>query len=783
MLNASDATSPTDFVPIDTSRELESTPADGRKVKSYVSTPGALNIQREYSTVGKTPHPRVLFAMHKYLWALGDRERAIEEVSGLIASFPKSFESDKTYCTLKVECLLRRAEWIRILHENGLTDSILSDIISTVKEARDLASDQYSVWHAWAVTNYDQLRLADNKDNTADVVPATPTACAKDDLDIPVSPSRSAVRLGSTRIKRPVSFTNLLSITEVDIVTCYVVEAIKGFIRSIVLGKDQPVANVLQDTLRLLTLWFSYGTKKGVYQILDSELETISAEVWLSVTPQLIARMQMRPSEISLLLRKILSKVASAHPQALVCPISVALNTGDGHQSKVAEHVINVIRQSNEKLVHEATVVSMELLKVAISPHELWQVGLERAAHVYITSKDVESTLNVFASLHGAMGDELSLRASSSSSKRDVEAASVIGRTTLRDISFRCDYGRDLHIAYEWLQRYLQTELLSDFHQAWELYYSVTKRISVQLKTLRSIELSHVSPKLTESKSLLLAVPGTYRPGRDVVRIASFSSSVEVITSKQRPRKMTILGSDGVEYRFLLKGHEDLRQDERVMQLFGLINACLENNRNTRKRGYKIVRYTVLPLSNNSGLIGWVDNCDTLNQLIVKYREDRGYRTDTEYRLIQQMSNKEYDKLTAMQKVEIFLHVRQETSGRELATMLWLNSKTSEVWVERRANFTRSLAVTSMVGHILGLGDRHPSNLMIDRQSGRVVHIDFGDCFEVAMQRSKYPETVPFRLTRMLVLCMEASGLEGSYRATSETVCHIILLNNKLIFI
>ena len=57
-------------------------------------------------------------------------------------------------------------------------------------------------------------------------------------------------------------------------------------------------------------------------------------------------------------------------------------------------------------------------------------------------------------------------------------------------------------------------------------------------------------------------------------------------------------------YGIVFEGHEDLRQDERVMQMFGLINACLENDRSTRKRGYKIIRYTVLPLSNNSGVIG-----------------------------------------------------------------------------------------------------------------------------------------------------------------------------------
>ena len=61
----------------------------------------------------------------------------------------------------------------------------------------------------------------------------------------------------------------------------------------------------------------------------------------------------------------------------------------------------------------------------------------------------------------------------------------------------------------------------------------------------------------------------------------------------------------------------------------------------------------------------------------------------------------------------------------------------------------------------IGLGDRHPSNLMLNRFTGKVLHIDFGDCFEVAMHRDKFPEKVPFRLTRMLVNAMEVSGIEG----------------------
>ena len=87
------------------------------------------------------------------------------------------------------------------------------------------------------------------------------------------------------------------------------------------------------------------------------------------------------------------------------------------------------------------------------------------------------------------------------------------------------------------------------------------------------------------------------------------------------------------------------------MQLFGLINVCLSTDSGNRVggvgssgsgggvssgffgggsaggssggisgSGLNIVRYSVLPLSNNSGLIGWVENCDTLSQLIRQYR-------------------------------------------------------------------------------------------------------------------------------------------------------------------
>lgn len=56
--------------------------------------------------------------------------------------------------------------------------------------------------------------------------------------------------------------------------------------------------------------------------------------------------------------------------------------------------------------------------------------------------------------------------------------------------------------------------------------------------------------------------------------------------------------------------------------------------------------------------------------------------------------------------------------------------KTPMSWFSMRLNYSRSVATTSIIGHILGLGDRHTSNLLIDTSTGEIVPIDLGISFE-----------------------------------------------------
>lgn len=47
------------------------------------------------------------------------------------------------------------------------------------------------------------------------------------------------------------------------------------------------------------------------------------------------------------------------------------------------------------------------------------------------------------------------------------------------------------------------------------------------------------------------------------------------------------------------------------------------------------------------------------------------------------------------------------------------------------------------------------------------------------MTREKYPEKIPFRLTRMLVNAMEVSGIEGNFRTTCEAVMSVLRKNKE----
>ena len=72
--------------------------------------------------------------------------------------------------------------------------------------------------------------------------------------------------------------------------------------------------------------------------------------------------------------------------------------------------------------------------------------------------------------------------------------------------------------------------------------------------------------------------------------------TVTVMGSLQRPKKVTVNGSDGVKYPFLCKPKDDLRKDARMIELMTAANRMLHKSSNCRRRKLGVRCYAVVPL-------------------------------------------------------------------------------------------------------------------------------------------------------------------------------------------
>ena len=679
--------------------------------------------------------PAVEYAHYKYRWAAGFKDEALTSLSQFSVQLNQAVAAyrnanmgqgltqnqtqaqamqitdlDKTQKLLS-KSYLKQGDWIAHKQNGDWQTPTAQNVLSAYRYATHFNPESYKAWHAWALANFEVVQ------------------------GMSAQAERSSTNVPQQGIHQ------------------HVVPAVTGFFKSIALSNSSS----LQDTLRLLTLWFAHGGDPEVNTAVVEGFGTVSVDTWLEVIPQLIARINQPNARVRQSIHRLLADVGKAHPQALVYPLAVSMKSNAARRSHSAGQIMDSMKEHSKVLVEQANLISQELIRVAVLWHELWHEALEDASRLYFGEQNADGMFAVLDPLHQMLQD---------------------GPKTLRETSFAQAFGRDLDEARVLSDRFKTGKDVGDIHAAWDLYYNVFRKITRQLPSLMTLDLKYVSPKLKEAHDLELAVPGTYRSGKPVIKIVNFDPIFTVIASKQRPRKMTLRGSDGVAYTYLLKGHEDIRQDERVMQLFGLVNTLLLNDAESFKRHLSIQQFPAIPLSQNSGLLGWVPHSDTLHNLIKEYRESRKILLNIEHRIMLQMAP-DYDNLTLMQKVEVFGYAMDNTTGKDLYRVLWLKSPSSESWLERRTQYTRSLGVMSIVGYILGLGDRHPSNLMLDSITGQIIHIDFGDCFEIAMHREKYPERVPFRLTRMLTFAMEISNIEGSFRITCEAVMRVIRANKE----
>ncbi|KAJ1332682.1 hypothetical protein BSLG_008311 [Batrachochytrium salamandrivorans] len=315
-----------------------------------------------------------------------------------------------------------------------------------------------------------------------------------------------------------------------------------------------------------------------------------------------------------------------------------------------------------------------------------------------------------------------------------------------------------------------------------KMYYarSISGKESFPLGTM---PIDYYSPwlakyRLSDHPNDTLLIPGQYEgshqpvTGSDFVEISSFEPVVDVLGSIRRPKKLGFVGSDGKVYPFLIKGGEDLRLDQRVEHMFSTINSIILNNRQCGNSNLSIRVYGVVPMTRTLGVLEWVENTRTLRKCMsdISGFQEAFVKADKQfenfvsiYRGQAKSVGEIYGNMfmkASFEDVTAMMKSLWGTMEKPYFKMFMQNLAASpEAYVNIRSGFANSWASLSIASYLMGIGDRHTDNFLVDLKSGRVIGIDFGHAFGSATEVLPVPELVPFRLTQQIKEFVDPLGI------------------------
>jgi serine-protein kinase ATM len=172
---------------------------------------------------------------------------------------------------------------------------------------------------------------------------------------------------------------------------------------------------------------------------------------------------------------------------------------------------------------------------------------------------------------------------------------------------------------------------------------------------------------------------------------------------------------------------DDLHQDAIMQQIFQEMDGVMQRNRETRRRSMRIRTYRVVPLKPQTGVIEWVLETTPLLEYLERTHSSVNPKDWAWHVCRKKISEAaEMDHQTRLRMYQTVCRHFQPV----LRCFFLEFFKDPDSWLSRRINYSRSVAGSSMIGHVLGLGDRHGHNILLDKQTGEVVHIDLGVAFE-----------------------------------------------------
>lgn len=519
--------------------------------------------------------------------------------------------------------------------------------------------------------------------------------------------------------------------------------AIKGFLKASELCEASSFVNLCQT--------FSLFFQPGLLQYLeDIDNLSIPPHIIIRVLPQITVQIANQDQLIKNFVHKILEKFGIEHYQVLYFPLKLYVNSSNKDKSEAAQRILYKIYRNHETVY---------------SDYELFYDAMTRCAILWCE----EATIVLDAALGAYKNNNID------------EMRTLLKNLFTKFDNPKCDfdrwYIRNFESTIAFSKKLFLKNTKDSLERMWEYLKDLYHQSKNAMLRLDLILISKISEEIEKKTSYSIVIPGTYSINKKSPLLHRIEPCLQVLGTQQHPKSVTMLSSEGKTYKFLLKGNQDLRLDQRVMQFFVLVNSILKTYSTKSDINTQITNYAIIPLSTSAGLISWVNGADTMHQMIRDYRYNNNQSIFAEIDLLNENCGKSSSSINQIQMLEQYYEMINLLPGNEIKNLLWTKSRSAANWIQKVHNFTVTNALMDMVGYIIGLGDRHPSNIMIQRETGSIIHIDFGDSFEVTLTRPQFPEKVPFRLTRIIINALDNSSVEGLFRNVCQEIMYMLREN------
>lgn len=366
---------------------------------------------------------------------------------------------------------------------------------------------------------------------------------------------------------------------------------------------------VLSFALNVLSILFLQGNSH-IYKTFEDSLSKINEATWLPVIPQILARANSNNPELRQLILNLLIQVAMKHPHPILYSLMVPLMGELSERQQISRAVFEKLQSNFPSLINDIHLLTDELIRISVTWWENWYSNVDESSRALLTRNDPEEMMNILFHLHTIIRPP---------------------PETIYETKFMSVFGHMTRSAELLLQSYKNTHRQEQLSQAWQWYINIYRQTKNIVSSLTQIVLSEASPKLASTTNLSICVPGTYNPSSPLITVQSIEPTLKILSSKQRPRRMNIVASNGSTFTFLLKAREDTRLDERVMQFFDYLSFLVHQSSLPLKNRLTITTYKVIPLTHEVGLIGWLDNSSTIFDAVFKYRTKKRIPIKAEY--------------------------------------------------------------------------------------------------------------------------------------------------------